>query len=117
MLDLVPDRRHHQQRLAGTERGHGQLGFVRPVGLGAGEQHVPNGDATEKINFRITHLVNGNPRSVTYRLDENPITGFTKIYTGSDIIAIGFGDNNGSQTYPAKLGSGVGPDHSLEQTC
>jgi hypothetical protein len=79
--------------------------------------YVPDGDATGKINFVITTLVNGSPRTTSVTVDEAPISGFTHLFTGSHVIAIGFGDNNGVQQYPVKLGWGSSVDHSLQQAC
>lgn len=78
--------------------------------------YVPNGYATGYVDLKVGHLVNGNPGVTTYQLNENPVSGFTQVFTLPNVYSVTFGDNDG-QSYPTQIGWGSNVADSLRQNC
>ena len=78
--------------------------------------YVPNKDATGYVDFRVGYTVNGNPHFTTYQLNENPVSGFTQVFTLSNVFSVTFGDNDG-QSNPTQIGWGANIAASLRQNC
>jgi streptogrisin D len=77
--------------------------------------YVPNADATGNVDFKVAYTVNGNPHSATYVLNENPVSGFTHVFTLANVVSVTFGDNDGQKGTQIGWGSNVAA--SLRQTC
>lgn len=77
--------------------------------------YVPNADATGNVDFKVGYTVNGNPHTTTYVLNENPVSGFTHVFTLANVFSVTFGDNDGQKGTQIGWGSNVAA--SLRQTC
>ena len=79
--------------------------------------YVPNGFATANVRFDILWLLNDDiPRWRTVYLNENPVSGWQSLFSGTDVVGVNVYDNNG-QTNPTQIGWGSQVGHSLRQTC